>query len=131
MKPHSPCPCGSDKSYDQCCGRFVDQAVLPETAEQLMRSRYTAYTLGNASYLQATWHESTRPATLDLEPVGTVKWLGLRILRVEEGLPGDAQGRVCFIARWRSGGGPAQRMEECGRFVLEGGRWLYLDGAVR
>jgi len=69
------CPCGSGHAYSACCGRFIDQGLLPQTAEQLMRSRYTAFTQANEPYLLATWHETTRPGSLDFEPGESVKWL--------------------------------------------------------
>lgn len=124
------CPCGSGKPYDACCGRYIDQGEVPETAEQLMRSRYTAFTQANAPYLLASWHESTRPASLDLDSDEPVKWLGLRIDRVEVGGPSDERGVVCFVARSRVGGGRAQRLQECSRFVKEQGRWFYVDGDI-
>lgn len=125
------CPCGSGSVYAACCGRFIDQGMLPATAEQLMRSRYTAFTQAHESYLLATWHASTRPKSLDFDPEESVKWLGLRIDKVEEGRTDDDRGQVCFVARWRLGGGRVQRQQECSRFVREQGRWFYLDGDVR
>ncbi len=57
------CPCGNDKQYINCCGRYLDNAEAAATAEILMRSRYTAYTLEREDYLLATWHRSTRNLT--------------------------------------------------------------------
>ncbi|MEW5973297.1 MAG: YchJ family metal-binding protein [Pseudomonadota bacterium] len=125
------CPCGSGSAYAACCGRFIDQGMLPATAEQLMRSRYTAFTQAHESYLLATWHASTRPKSLDFDSEESVKWLGLRIDKVEKGGAHDDRGRVCFVAHWHVGGGRAQRLQECSRFVREQGRWFYLDGDVR
>ena len=125
------CPCGSGLAYSSCCGRFIDQGVLPETAEQLMRSRYTAFTQANEPYLLATWYESTRPASLDFDAAEPPTWLGLRIDRVEAGGARGDRGLVCFVARSRSGSGRAQRLQECSRFVREQGRWFYVDGDVR
>ncbi len=125
------CSCGSCGAYASCCGRFIDQGVLPETAEQLMRSRYTAYTQANEAYLLVTWHPSTRPAALDLAAEKDLTWLGLNITRVVDGGVNDEQGEVCFVARWRVGGGRVHRQQECSRFVREQGRWLYVDGDVR
>ena len=73
------CPCGG-ANYASCCGRFIDGGELPDTAEQLMRSRYTAYTLRNDAYLKATWHASTRP-TENLAEDDELKWLGLEVRR--------------------------------------------------
>ncbi len=85
-----------------------------------MRSRYSAFVLGLADYLLATWHPSTRPAELDLtEPV---RWLGLKVVRAD----GET---VSFVARYKVGG-RAHRLEETSRFVREEGRWFYRDGDV-
>ncbi len=130
MMAERSCPCGSGRGYALCCGRFIDQGVLPETAEQLMRSRYTAFTQADEPYLLSSWHASTRPPSLDLDQDEPTKWLGLRIDRVEAGSIDDTQGLVYFLARWRVGGGKAQRLVECSRFVKEQGRWFYVDGEI-
>ncbi len=87
-----------------------------------MRSRYCAYVRGDEPYLLATWHPDTRPAALGLEP-GT-KWLGLTVKSARDTGPDAAE--VSFVARYRSGGQPAVRLEERSRFVREGGRWFYM-----
>ncbi|MFN2350207.1 MAG: YchJ family protein, partial [Thioalkalivibrio sp.] len=91
------CPCGSGKNYAACCGRHHGGEALPETAEQLMRSRYSAYVLGDEAYLLRTWHSSTRPDSLGLDT--RVKWLGLKIRDSSGGGPGDDRGTVSFVAR--------------------------------
>lgn len=95
-----------------------------------MRSRYTAYTQGREDYLLRTWHPSTRPESLALGDAGSVRWLGLKILRVEGGGPSDPEGSVEFVARHKVGG-KATRLHEKSRFVSEGGAWFYLDGEIR
>lgn len=119
------CPCGSGKPFSACCGPRLAGDPAP-TPEALMRSRYTAYVLGDVDYLQRTWHSSTRPSELDLED--GVKWLGLKVVRTEGGEK-DETGTVEFVARFKVGG-KAHRLEEKSRFVREGGRWVYLDGDV-
>lgn len=90
-----------------------------------MRSRYSAYVLGLEPYLLATWHASTRPATLNLgEDTGT-KWLGLTVQRHQ--VQDDSHATVEFVARYRVAG-RGQRLHESSRFVREEGRWYYLDG---
>ncbi len=121
----TPCPCGSGKPLDACCKPYLDGIPAP-TPEALMRSRYTAYVLGDADYLRRTWHPSTRPADLELEK--DVKWLGLKVIRAQGG-EGDERGTVEFVARFKIGG-KAHRMEENSRFAREEGRWVYLDGDV-
>ena len=129
-KPSSdPCPCNPARDYAQCCGRFHAGEPVPD-AEALMRSRYSAYVRGLCDYLLATWHASTRPAELDLEeaPNARLRWLGLEVL--EHHRDDADHARVRFVARFRVGGQPAQRMRELSRFVREDGCWLYLDGDV-
>ena len=90
-----------------------------------MRSRYTAYTLLDEAYLLETWHPSTRPPP-PLFPAGTPpKWIGL-VVRAHRWLDAT-HAEVEFIARYRVGG-RADRLHETSRFVLEDGRWLYVDG---
>ena len=90
-----------------------------------MRSRYCAYAMSLESYLQATWHASTRPPTLDLSADLDTRWLGLEIRRHEA--TGADTAIVEFVARYKIGG-RAHRLHEVSRFVLENGRWYYLDG---
>ena len=129
LAPSAPCPCGRTSAkgrplaFADCCGRWLEQPA-PD-AECLMRSRYSAFVRGDAAYLQATWHPSTRPATLDLEP--GIRWLGLQVRAHQATGPDSAE--VEFVARSRpSASGPAQRLHERSRFVREGGRWYYVDG---
>ena len=89
-----------------------------------MRSRYCAYTMGLEAYLLATWHASTRPLP-DLSADKHTRWLGLEIRRHESAGPDRAI--VEFIARYKIGG-RAHRLHEVSRFVLEEGRWYYMDG---
>lgn len=90
-----------------------------------MRSRYSAYVLGLADYLRATWHATTRPAGLDL--AGGPKWQGLTVLRHE--LTGPDAAVVEFVARYKARG-RAGRLGEVSRFVREDGHWFYVDGDV-
>jgi SEC-C motif-containing protein len=117
------CPCSSDRRYADCCGPLHAGDVPAATAEALMRSRYSAFVLGHADYLLATWHPGTRPAALDLDPAK--RWLGLEVRRHAE--EGDTS-TVEFIARSRAGGASAQRLHEISRFAREHGRWFYIDG---
>ena len=89
-----------------------------------MRSRYSAFVLEQAAYLLQTWHASVRPAQLEFEP--GVKWLGLEVRSHQQIDATHAQ--VEFVARSRANTGRAQRLHERSRFVLEDGRWYYVDG---
>lgn len=128
---NAACPCGRTHAkgkawtYAECCARYVehfDTTPAPD-AEHLMRSRYSAFVLENASYLQATWHASQRPAQLDFEP--GAKWLGLQVKDFQTTC--DTTAEVEFVARFRVGG-RAVRLHERSRFVREAGRWFYVDG---
>jgi SEC-C motif-containing protein len=99
--------------------------VAAPTAEALMRSRYSAYAVALEAYLQATWHASKRPPTLDLSAEKDTRWLGLAIRRHEA--TGANTATVEFVARYKVGG-RAYRLHEVSRFVREDGRWYYLDG---
>jgi SEC-C motif domain protein len=115
-------------AYADCCGRFVahfDTAPVPD-AEHLMRSRYSAFVHEQADYLLATWHSTTRPASLDFE--AGAKWLGLEVR--EHKVTGADTAEVEFVARYRVAG-QAVRLHERSRFVREGGRWFYVDGDQR
>jgi len=126
MRPDAPCPCGSTKLYAACCGRWHagPQHLQAPDAEALMRSRYSAYALDLPDYLLATWHASTRPASLQATEPG-LKWLGLDVRR-HHALDAD-HATVEFVARSKSAG-RAQRLRESSRFAREGGRWFYVDG---
>ncbi len=90
-----------------------------------MRSRYSAFVRGDVRYLLATWHPSTRPASIDLEP--GVHWLGLEVRSHSQ--QDEAHAVVEFVARSRPAGpGPAHRLHERSRFVHQDGCWFYVDG---
>jgi SEC-C motif-containing protein len=93
-----------------------------------MRSRYTAFILGEESYLLRTWHRSSRPVSVNLDD-GPV-WTGLEIRSIEAGGPEDEEGAVEFVARYIAGGRPGT-LHENSRFLREDGRWYYLDGDIR
>jgi SEC-C motif-containing protein len=135
------CPCGGatpnrgsgakPPRYADCCGRFIDGDDVPSTALELMRSRYTAYVLGAADYLRATWAADTCPADLDVDPAapGAPRWLGLSIKR--HAALDDTRAEVEFVARYKTGG-RAFRLHESSRFVRgDDGRWRYVDGEIR
>jgi SEC-C motif domain protein len=116
MDPGASCPCTSSLAYADCCGRFHLGIAEAATAEQLMRSRYSAFAVGDADYLLHTWHPRTRPSTVD---VGEgLEWLSLHIVEATDD-------QVEFVARFR---GPAGRgfIRERSQFLQLDGRWLYL-----
>lgn len=115
-----PCPCGTGRTYDDCCGPLIAPERLAATAEELMRSRYTAHVHGHAEHLWRTWHPRTRPP--QVEPDRDVRWTGLVVHAVRAGGPDDTTGTVEFTASHAGG-----ELHEASRFERRGGRWLYLD----
>ena len=121
----TPCPCNPTAIYADCCQPFHEGAPA-DTAEALMRSRYSAYVLGLRDYLVASWHPSTRPVPFELDATPGLRWLGLEVRRHAQ--LGTETAVVEFVARYRSGGAPAVRLHEASRFERVEGRWLYVDG---
>lgn len=120
------CPCGSQQSYLNCCGLYHLGQTIPQTAEALMRSRYSAYVLLLEDYLLATWHPDTRPQSLDLKSESTkTKWISLTITITAAGLANDTEGTVEFIARYKVNG-RAAKLTEKSRFIKIEGRWYYI-----
>jgi SEC-C motif-containing protein len=90
-----------------------------------MRSRFSAFAVGDRDYLLATWHPSTRPTELELD--AELRWYRLDILARGGGSPFETTGTVEFEAFYRSPGG-AGSQHEVSRFVREDRHWLYVDG---
>jgi SEC-C motif-containing protein len=109
-----PCPCGTGRAYDACCGPLLANTQLASSPEQLMRSRYTAHATGDGDHLFRTWHPRTRPDDIALDPA--TRWTGLRIVAAE----GDT---VEFVAT-----SEGEVMHERSRFEQRAGRWVYVDG---
>ena len=141
--PPTACPCGGG-AYASCCGPYIAGSALPPTAETLMRSRYTAFTLRDEPYLRATWHASTCPGDALFAEEEKVQWLGLEVksalrLRQRKANLSEPQDKsrhgdtVEFVARFKVGG-RAHRLHEVSRFVREADslgalRWFYVDGS--
>ncbi len=123
------CPCSSGHDYSQCCGRYIDAGEIPVTPEQLMRSRYTAYSLQNDAYILDSWHSSTRPVSLSEENKLPVKWVELKVINSSVPAQNDTTATVEFVARFKVNG-KAEQMHECSEFIKEAGRWFYLKGKV-
>ncbi len=119
------CPCGSGDTYAACCWRFHSGDAAPATAQLLMRSRYSAFAVGDADYLRDSWHRSTRPAEIALD--AAVTWTWLEIVDTVRGGLFDYDGVVEFRAHYRSPQGRRIRHERS-RFTRDAGRWVYVDG---
>lgn len=127
-KPASaPCPCGLPATYQECCGRLHRGLAAAPTAEALMRSRFSAFSVGDAGYLLRTWHPAARPPRLDLDRA--TRWTRLEILETTGGTVFHTEGTVRFRAHYTDAGEPGS-MEEHSRFVRHEGGWTY-TGAER
>jgi SEC-C motif domain protein len=122
------CICGSGIASDSCCLPVIQGVKPAQTAEQLMRSRYTAYVMENSEYLMQSWYPDTRPESLSIK-AGEVSWTGLSVGKLKAGQPGDKKGEVEFIASFKQAG-ESEQVQENSRFVFENGKWFYLDGDI-
>jgi SEC-C motif-containing protein len=89
-----------------------------------MRSRYSAFVVGDERYLLSSWHPRTRPASLDLDP--ELRWYRLDILSTRNGGLLDDEGLVEFRAFYRSADARGDQ-HEVSRFARDGRAWKYLD----
>ncbi len=114
------CYCGTEKSYIDCCEIFHKNNGVTETAQQLMRSRYSAFVLANGDYLMQTHHKSTRPIKerkAIVKWAKSVQWLKLEVLSF-------TIDTVKFNAHFLQDGIP-EVIHENSKFVKENNRWFY------
>jgi SEC-C motif-containing protein len=126
----SPCPCGSNVIFIKCCKPFLIGKDLPKTAEQLMRSRYSAYTRANINYIVATQAGKAAENFNALEATQwalAAKWLGLKILKTEAGNEQDQAGKVEFVAAYKLNGA-VQQIHELSEFEKIAEKWMYVAG---
>ncbi len=121
----TPCPCNPTRTYDACCGQYISHAALAPTPEALMRSRYSAYTLGEIDYVAAT---QAGPAAEGFNPAETQRWAasltwdGVEII---EALP--SEGSIAFVtfeAHYREGK-KSYLLSEKSEFHHINGEWKY------
>lgn len=125
------CPCGLQNAYEQCCGLYIENKQIPQTPEQLMRSRYTAYSLANIDYIKNTmqgkaligFHEANA-----LQWAQQVTWLGLEVINAN---PTHSDiGFVEFTARLLEHN-KVQTIHEVSEFHREHNRWFYVSGITK
>ena len=117
------CPCGG-LSFEHCCKPCLDGNAVAKDALSLMRSRYSAYVMGNEHYLRETWVDENRPSGTIIEKNSPLKWMGLKIIRHQEH---EDRAIVEFIASYKQNG-RMQKLHEISRFIKKNGRWYYFDG---
>jgi SEC-C motif domain protein len=124
------CPCHSALNFDECCEPYLSGRALPDTAEKLMRSRYTAYTRADIPYIQRTLAPENHA---DFDAVGALawatssRWKGLQIISKQKGGPEDTQGVVEFIASFEDQSGTRFEHHEISKFRKDqNGQWLFV-----
>jgi SEC-C motif-containing protein len=123
------CPCGSGRPFPECCGPYIEGGQHPETAEALMRSRYSAYVYENIGYLKETlWpkHRVTFDFAVTAKWAAENHWSGLKVLATSGGTEADRDGAVLFEARYLAGG-QLHTHRELSRFRKKAGRWYYVE----
>lgn len=130
------CPCGGGP-YNRCCGPLITGEQVAVTAQQLMRSRFSAFDLAARDpqaieHLLRTHPEPGQTAAARrkalMESCRTIQWLSLKVLDFQNGGPVDQFGTVTFEARWRDRDRREGVLKECSRFGRgESGEWLYLE----
>ncbi len=122
MLKNNPCPCGSSELYKNCCGRYLEAGAYPLTAEELMRSRYTAYTLCRADYLKKTWHPTTAP-DLNIDQLTQTQWIRLEVLNHKPGL----KSAIVEFKAFFEGTAGEECLHEISTFKKVKNRWVYVD----
>jgi len=122
MPNTNTCPCSPNSAYSDCCQPYIEGTLFPDTAEKLMRSRYSAFVIENEDYLLNSWHPDHRPTTIGFDK--DTKWLGLKVISSKQGRQTDNEGWVSFVARYKIAG-KASRIEEYSHFVRLDNHWVY------
>jgi SEC-C motif-containing protein len=127
------CPCGSGQEYKDCCQPVIKGKKAAETAEQLMRARYSAYVNTEMDFIFESTHPDHRKG-YDHEGTKswaeTSEWLGLKILGTNNGTKDDSTGEVEFIASFKENGSSQREHHENGQFKKEKGKWYFTEGVM-
>jgi len=126
------CPCGSGNDYAACCEPIITGKKSAETAEQLMRARYSAHVKVDVDFLYASTHPDSREGydhKVTKDWAENSEWHGLEILGTTDGGPKDEEGEVEFIARFRDKGGIRSHHERA-LFKRDKKQWLFFEGTM-
>ena len=132
MKNEENCPCKSGKTFGECCGPIIAGTVKAETAEALMRARYSSYVTGDIQFLKSS---ATQAVQEEFDEQASTAWSnaaeghGLEIIRCEEGQKGDKKGVVEFRALYTANGEFCNH-HEVSQFVKEKDGWKFSDGEL-
>ncbi len=126
------CPCGSRNPYSECCKQIISGTLAAQTAEQLMRARYSAYVFAEMDFIFESTHPDHREG---YDHAGTktwaetAEWQGLEIIDTAKGGDDDSVGEVEFIARFNENGNKREH-HEAGQFKRKDGRWYFTEGKM-
>jgi len=117
------CHCGSEQAFSECCEPILNQQQLAHSAEQLMRSRFSAFKLQHNQWLAQSWDDSTKPANVNFE--NGLTWLDLNILNTstEDGRHSTVEFEARYIKT-----GKVDAIHENSRFIQRDNHWFYVDG---
>ena len=118
------CFCGSSQPFSRCCSPIIKGIIPANSAEKLMRSRYSAYIMADINYLIETTHISQRVylSEKELEQwAKTNRWQRLEIIKSDTF-------SVEFKAYFQDKNGKKQIHHEKSSFVFENDSWYYVDG---
>lgn len=119
------CFCGNNVEFKDCCQAFILAQSIPESPEQLMRSRYSAYCDKNIEYLIKThWPVNPNSREQIENTANSTQWLGLKVISAKP--PKENEGFVEFVAFFQQNG--VQQLHEKSRFKRHQQRWFYVDG---
>ena len=124
------CYCNSKKVFSECCEPILNGKQYAETAEQLMRSRYSAFVTANVNYLMDSHHRDTRPVKERkniLKWTKSIRWINLEVISKQKGQPSDKEGNVKFKAFYMENG-KIECIHENSYFVKENNKWYYKSG---
>jgi SEC-C motif-containing protein len=122
------CPCGSGASFADCCEPIIEGTRESETAEELMRARYSAFVKGAMDFIVSSTHSRTRKEidhAFIREWSETSTWHGLEILETKQATENKAF--VSFEAQFTQGG-EDHRHREKSVFEREHGQWRFVTG---
>lgn len=128
MNLKTDCICGSGLPSTRCCERYISGGEYPQTAEALMRSRFTAFARRDEAYILKTWDAEKRPPRVNFSKQ-SAEWIRLEIVNVKKGGKNETKGIVQFKAFYREAD-VDHTLKETSRFRKIQGRWYYLDGVV-
>jgi SEC-C motif-containing protein len=120
------CPCGSENIYNNCCNSIHQDLQKANTAEELMRARYSAYVKHNIDFIYNTFHTSTRRYQNKNEIENWArecKWMFLEIVT-------STLDTVEFKAYYIDTAMNTHVHHEKSTFKQTQGRWYYVDGVI-